>query len=106
MLSDAYSCTQSFYHAQKAVRIDVSKWLSCRVSTMHVGLLTQFLHSENIKKLLDLLVSSQQYPLGSLQRNCFRSDHHELCDKDMFAELLVTGGSGGLPHGLLGEQCF
>ena len=66
----------------------MSKWLSCRVSTMHVGLLKQFLHSENINKLLDLLVSSQQYPLGSLQRNCFRSGHHELCDKDMFAELL------------------
>jgi len=73
---------------------------------MHVGLLKHFLHCENINKFLDLLVSSQQYPLGILQRNCFRSGHHELCDKDMFAELLVTGGSGGLPRGLLGEQCF
>ena len=49
-----YSCTESFYHAQKLVPFDESEWLTCRVAAMRVELRQQFLHSEQSKELLDL----------------------------------------------------
>jgi len=66
-----YSCTDLFYHAQNPVLFDESKWLTCHVVAMRVGLRQKFLHSEQIDELLDLLVSSHPYPLRSLKRDCF-----------------------------------
>ena len=53
-----YSCTESFDHAQKPVPFDESEWMTCHVAAMRVGLRQEFLHSEQSKELLDLLVSS------------------------------------------------
>jgi len=84
-----YSCTELFYHAQKPVLFDESEWLTCRVAAMRVGLRQKFLHSEQSKELLDLLVSLHPYPLRSLKHNCFWGFHPEHGDEDMLAKLIV-----------------
>jgi len=84
-----YSCTELFYHAQKPVPFDESEWLTCHVLAMRVGLRQKFLHSEQSKELLDLLVSSHPYPLKSLKRDCLWGFHPEHGGEDMLAKLLV-----------------
>jgi len=89
VLGNVYACTESFFHAQKPVPFDESKWFSRRIAAMRVGLRQKFLHSEHSRELLDLLVSSHPHPLRSVKRDCFWGFDPELGGEDVLAKLIV-----------------
>jgi len=109
-----YSCTESFYHAQKPVPFDESEWLTCSVAAMRVGLRQKFLHSKQSKEILDLLVSSHPYLLRSLKRDYFWGFHPEHCGHnfDISSRYVsqVTrrnpGGSRGQSRSHFTKRCF